>query len=163
MIHSATLTALRSDSTALPANRTHAERYRLDHLPDEALHAAVKTIVGRYNVTTADVLAHLAEARRVASTASVLVRRSTRIASTSSGFPKTKRCAEPKQHARRCCERAGLELHHEHAFALGGPTTIENLRLLCRSHNALLAERDFGRAHVERMRNGEATSADPSR
>ena len=55
---------------------------------------------------------------------------------------------------RRCRERSGLEIHHEQPFALGGATTVENLRLLCRAHNALFAERDFGRALVERMRNG---------
>lgn len=49
----------------------------------------------------------------------------------------------------RCASRAFLQLHHEHAHALGGPSTIENLRLLCASHNRLLAERDFGRAHQE--------------
>lgn len=53
---------------------------------------------------------------------------------------------------RRCHERAGLEVHHDQPFARGGPPTLENLRLLCGPHNALLAERDFGRAHVERMR-----------
>jgi 5-methylcytosine-specific restriction endonuclease McrA len=60
------------------------------------------------------------------------------------------RCTFTDSDGRRCQERAGLELHHEHAFALGGPTTAENLRLVCRAHNAFLAERDFGRAHMER-------------
>jgi 5-methylcytosine-specific restriction endonuclease McrA len=63
------------------------------------------------------------------------------------------RCTFEDLGGRRCRERAGLEIHHEHAFALGGETTLENLRLLCRSHNALLAERDFGWAHVERMKD----------
>jgi 5-methylcytosine-specific restriction endonuclease McrA len=62
-------------------------------------------------------------------------------------------CTFEDSGGRRCEERAGLEIHHEHAFALGGPTTLDNLRLLCRAHNALLAERDLGRAQVERMRN----------
>ena len=61
-------------------------------------------------------------------------------------------CTFEDSSGRRCCERAGLELHHEHAFARGGPTTLENLRLMCRAHNALLAERDFGRAYIERMK-----------
>ena len=69
------------------------------------------------------------------------------------------RCAFEEANGRRCSERAGLEIHHEQAFALGGPATVENLRLLCRSHNALQAERDFGRARirsiVERARNEE--------
>jgi 5-methylcytosine-specific restriction endonuclease McrA len=63
------------------------------------------------------------------------------------------RCTFEDASGRRCDERAGLEIHHEHAFALGGSTTLENLRLLCRAHNGLLAERDFGREHVERMKN----------
>jgi hypothetical protein len=62
------------------------------------------------------------------------------------------RCTFADSSGRRCCERAGLEIHHEDAYALGGASTVENLRLLCRAHNALLAERDFGRAYVERMR-----------
>jgi hypothetical protein len=62
-------------------------------------------------------------------------------------------CTFEDASGRRCRERAGLEIHHEHAFALGGATTLENLRLMCRSHNALLAERGFGRAHVERRKS----------
>jgi len=68
------------------------------------------------------------------------------------------RCTFEDATGRRCPERAGLELHHEHAFALGGPPTVENLQLLCRAHNALFAERDFGREHmrsvVQQARNG---------
>ena len=64
------------------------------------------------------------------------------------------RCTFSDSSGRRRRERAGLEIHREHAFALGGTTTVENLRLLCRAHNALLAERDFGRVHVERSRHG---------
>jgi hypothetical protein len=41
-----------------------------------------------------------------------------------------------------------LELHHEHAHALGGPPTAKNLTLRCRAHNALAAEGDFGREFV---------------
>jgi hypothetical protein len=69
------------------------------------------------------------------------------------------RCTFEDANGRRCAERAGLELHHDHAFALGGPPTVANLRLTCRAHNALFAERDFGRERiqnvVERARNGE--------
>jgi hypothetical protein len=59
------------------------------------------------------------------------------------------RCTFEDANGRRCSERAGLEIHHEHAFALGGPPTVENLRLACRAHNALFAERDFGRSHMQ--------------
>jgi hypothetical protein len=79
------------------------------------------------------------------------------------------RCTFEDAGGRRCSERAGLELHHEQAFALGGPPTVENLRLLCRAHNGFFAERDFGRAHmqsvVEQARNGTRTGRrafDPS-
>ena len=67
---------------------------------------------------------------------------------------------------RRCRARDHLELHHEDPFALGGPPTVENLRLLCHTHNALLAERDFGRAYIEGKRMSGArnrTNRDPSR
>jgi hypothetical protein len=61
------------------------------------------------------------------------------------------RCTFQDSRGRRCEELAGLELHHEHAFARGGSPTLENLRLLCRAHNTLLAERDFGRAYMRRF------------
>jgi 5-methylcytosine-specific restriction endonuclease McrA len=63
-------------------------------------------------------------------------------------------CTFSDASGRRCGEQSGLEIHHEYAFALGGPTSSENLRLLCRPHNALRAERDFGQAHMECMKNG---------
>jgi 5-methylcytosine-specific restriction endonuclease McrA len=59
------------------------------------------------------------------------------------------RCTYVDGEGRRCPSRAFLQVHHEHAYALGGPSTFENLRLLCSAHNRLLAERDFGRAHQE--------------
>jgi hypothetical protein len=45
----------------------------------------------------------------------------------------------------RCRETRLLELHHQHAHALGGSATAKNLTLRCHAHNALAAERDFGR------------------
>ena len=77
------------------------------------------------------------------------------------------RCTFENANGRRCAERAGLELHHEYAFALGGPPTVENLRLVCRAHNALFAERDFGREYVRsvvlraRARGAPPSSAAP--
>jgi hypothetical protein len=44
----------------------------------------------------------------------------------------------------RCTARGFLELHHVEPFALGGPTTIDNLQLRCRAHNAYEAEMTFG-------------------
>ena len=45
---------------------------------------------------------------------------------------------------RRCTERAFLEFHHVHPYALGGPTTAGNLSLRCRRHNQYEAELVFG-------------------
>ncbi len=48
----------------------------------------------------------------------------------------------------RCDARAFLQIHHEHPWARGGDENADNLRLLCASHNHLLAEGEFGVAHV---------------
>jgi hypothetical protein len=50
----------------------------------------------------------------------------------------------------RCCARSRLEFHHIQAFGFGGPPTERNIVLFCRAHNALVAERDFSREHIER-------------
>lgn len=50
----------------------------------------------------------------------------------------------------RCDERGMLETHHVLAFAHGGKPTVENLRLVCRSHNNFYAVQDFGAAHMKR-------------
>ncbi len=44
----------------------------------------------------------------------------------------------------RCGTRAFLQVHHDEAWAKGGPDTLGNLRLVCASHNRLLAEQEFG-------------------
>jgi len=50
----------------------------------------------------------------------------------------------------RCPETGFLEFHHVVPFAEGGATTADNLHLRCRSHNALEAERHFGRDVMSR-------------
>jgi 5-methylcytosine-specific restriction endonuclease McrA len=56
-----------------------------------------------------------------------------------------------------CGSTAQVEVHHIHPHARGGPATAANLTLCCRTHNAHLAERDFGREHmaevIERARS----------
>jgi hypothetical protein len=54
------------------------------------------------------------------------------------------RCTFVSSDGKRCGERGYLELHHRDPFARGGEATAANLTLLCRCHNSLLAERDFG-------------------
>jgi hypothetical protein len=53
---------------------------------------------------------------------------------------------------RRCTSRWRLEVDHIQPAALGGASTVDNLRLLCRPHNALHAEQTYGRAHMARFR-----------
>jgi hypothetical protein len=58
------------------------------------------------------------------------------------------RCAFVGEDGHRCEARAFLQFHHHRAWALGGADTAENLSLMCRAHNRLLAERELG---VERI------------
>ena len=52
----------------------------------------------------------------------------------------------------RCEETGRLEIDHITPVALGGTTTPENLRVLCRAHNQFEAERVLGKEHVQRRR-----------
>jgi hypothetical protein len=63
------------------------------------------------------------------------------------------RCTFVSANGRRCSERGALELHHVIPFGLGGLATVENLRVVCRAHNALFAERDFGSNHIQLKRS----------
>jgi hypothetical protein len=67
-------------------------------------------------------------------------------------------CGYMDERGRRCTERCGLELHHRKAYALGGSPTEHNLELRCRAHNALAAEEDFGREHMDRMRGCDSAA-----
>jgi hypothetical protein len=55
------------------------------------------------------------------------------------------RCAFVGRTGHRCNDRRFLEIHHRVPFAFGGPPTVENTSLRCRSHNQHEAEIDFGR------------------
>jgi hypothetical protein len=70
-------------------------------------------------------------------------------------------CAFVAADGARCKARAFLEYDHIHPAGKGGGSEPTNVRLLCRSHNALAAEEAFGRAHVERAiarRRGNAAT-----
>ena len=58
------------------------------------------------------------------------------------------RCTWRGAGGRRCESTWKLELDHVHPAALGGPSTADNLRLLCSVHNQLHAEQVFGREHL---------------
>lgn len=44
----------------------------------------------------------------------------------------------------RCAERDFLEFHHVRPFAEGGASTVDNIELRCRAHNAYEAGLYFG-------------------
>lgn len=64
------------------------------------------------------------------------------------------RCRYEAQKGGRCEERGGLEYDHIIPWAKGGKSDDPaNVRLLCRAHNALEAERAFGR-RIDSRRGG---------
>ena len=60
------------------------------------------------------------------------------------------RCTFIGETGKRCESRQLLQIHHDEPWARGGGSEVEDLRLLCASHNRLLAEKDFGAQHVTR-------------
>jgi hypothetical protein len=63
-----------------------------------------------------------------------------------------RQCGFVSKGGRRCSERDRLEYHHRHPFGLGGDHSPANVGLLCRTHNAWLAEEDYGRSVIARHR-----------
>jgi hypothetical protein len=53
-----------------------------------------------------------------------------------------------------------LEFDHDLEVALGGGPTIDNIRLLCKSHNLMKAENHLGREFMARFR-GISSGARP--
>jgi 5-methylcytosine-specific restriction endonuclease McrA len=64
------------------------------------------------------------------------------------------RCTWQAADGRRCGSTWKLELDHIVPVALGGRSTVENLRVCCASHNRLHAEQIFGPAHMDLFRRG---------
>jgi hypothetical protein len=60
------------------------------------------------------------------------------------------RCSFVSPEGLRCQERGMLELHHQQPFGRGGPASTPNIQVVCRAHNELLAERDYGRNFIQR-------------
>jgi 5-methylcytosine-specific restriction endonuclease McrA len=60
---------------------------------------------------------------------------------------------------RRCPERNDLELHHRVPFGFGGGHEARTLGLMCRAHNTLMAEHDYGRAVMARFRRPSGAGA----
>ena len=62
------------------------------------------------------------------------------------------RCTFKDRHGRQCSESHDLEFHHRLPFGHGGHHSAENVTLLCRAHNTLLAEHDYGKEVMARHR-----------
>jgi hypothetical protein len=62
------------------------------------------------------------------------------------------RCTFVSENGKRCDSRRMVEFEHDVPRARGGESTPENLRLLCRAHNQLMAEREFGAKFMDRKR-----------
>jgi 5-methylcytosine-specific restriction endonuclease McrA len=95
--------------------------------------------------------ASVSRARRLASVSHV-----TRCASVSRATRRAvferdgERCTFTDAEGHRCPATTWLELDHVTARARGGTSELGNLRVLCRAHNRLYAEKTFGKEHVER-------------
>lgn len=72
-------------------------------------------------------------------------------------------CTFVDERGRRCSERQGLEFHHRNPYGLGGDRSPENICLMCRAHNAYLAEIEYGKKVMEkyRRRDGRVSETGP--
>ena len=70
------------------------------------------------------------------------------------------RCTFVDESGRRCTSEAFLELDHVIPRARQGTGDATNVRVMCRAHNDLLAERDFGRAHMEKKKADRSRQAE---
>jgi len=71
------------------------------------------------------------------------------------------RCGDLSPDGRRCTARKGLEYHHDVPYGFDGDRTPENIRLLCKVHNALRAERDFGKETMDLYRRSNDHVSEP--
>jgi 5-methylcytosine-specific restriction endonuclease McrA len=65
------------------------------------------------------------------------------------------RCTFVGTDGRRCSERAFLQFHHVHPYAVGGEPTVENIRLRCGPHNRYEARQYFAREPAGAERSAE--------
>jgi 5-methylcytosine-specific restriction endonuclease McrA len=68
-------------------------------------------------------------------------------------------CTFRGRDGQRCSATSRLEFDHIVPVALGGTSTIDNVRLACKAHNLLFAERVFGVEHMARFRTPYPTSS----
>jgi hypothetical protein len=70
-------------------------------------------------------------------------------------------CGFVDEQGRRCSERHRLEFHHRHPFGWGGDHSPQNIGLVCRTHNAFLAEHDYGLKAMAQYRSPERCARSP--
>jgi len=68
---------------------------------------------------------------------------------------------------RRCDATGFIEFDHVVPYGVGGEGTVQNIRLLCRAHNAFESERFYGRgrpakSHSSREEFGPRSLSPPS-
>jgi 5-methylcytosine-specific restriction endonuclease McrA len=71
-------------------------------------------------------------------------------------------CTYQDDTGRRCTETKHLEFHHLKPYGRGGSHDPSNIRLVCKSHNLHLAERDYGKEVMERHRNSPNRVSEPA-
>ncbi len=62
------------------------------------------------------------------------------------------RCTFIHRDGSRCAERRRLEFHHREPYGRGGAHSPDNVCVMCREHNAYVAELDYGKERMERYR-----------
>ena len=63
---------------------------------------------------------------------------------------------------KRCNERRGLEYHHHNPYGRGGGHDPETISLMCKTHNAYLAEKEYGKEAMERYRRPRGAVREPA-
>jgi len=71
-------------------------------------------------------------------------------------------CGFVSSGGRRCGTYRDVQFHHVVAWARGGDPSPRNIRLMCRTHNVYLAERDYGKAVMARFRRIHRASHPPA-
>jgi len=72
------------------------------------------------------------------------------------------RCRFVDAQGRRCSERHRLEFHHVKPWGLDGDHSPTNVLQMCKSHNAYLAELDYGKEKMERYRRSRDCVSEPA-
>jgi len=68
------------------------------------------------------------------------------------------RCTYQDTRGKRCTARDRLEFHHHGtSFGGGGDHSVTNIRLMCRTHNRLLAEEEYGKEKMARYSRPRST------